>query len=448
MYQHMTPVRWYLGLFLGMLAFVSLPASPVGISAGIAVVDITPPLGGQRVGYDAPPPSDGVNYPITARVLVLASGDTSVAIVVWDLCVTDSPWLHTQMRELGIKQLILLNTHTHSGPDLDEKDFPTKGETLRATTERKVLAAIKEAKEHLFPAYFAAGEGSIQLGYNRLVRQPEGYALTHFENPERIPYGPVDPTVGVLRITDAQGAVRAVLVNYACHAVVLGPPNRKLSADYPGAMRQEVEAKLGGNVVCFFLQGAAGDINPLMLARSGDPAKDLPVVDEMGKPLAGEVLAVLARMKATPGKTDQLLTATKSFAVDNRFASEIPRDQPVSPETPWFNKTLQVSVTTLLLNADIGIVALPGEPFHQFQIDWRRKAGLPHTFFLGYCSNAGEPWAGYMPDIESAARGGYGASDATYLAVGTGERLLTEGLAQLYQLQGRLKAKPQRHLNE
>jgi hypothetical protein len=50
--------------------------------------------------------------------------------------------------------------------------------------------------------------------------------------------------------------------------------------------------------------------------------------------------------------------------------------------------------------------------------------------------------------IEWAARGGYGASDATNLAVGTGERLLTEGLAQLFLLQGRLKAKHQRHLNE
>lgn len=29
-----------------------------------------------------------------------------------------------------------------------------------------------------------------------------------------------------------------------------------------------------------------------------------------------------------------------------------------------------------------------------------------------------------------------------------GERLLTEGLAQLYTLQGRLKTKPQRHLNQ
>jgi len=444
----MNPLRCFRIFFCGWLATAILSAAPAGISAGLAVVDITPPLGGERMGYEAPPPSDGVQYPITARVLVLESGGTSVAIVVWDLCVTTSPWLHARMPELGIGQLLLLNTHTHSGPNLDQADFPSKDNPLRATTERKVLEAIKEAKQHLFPAFFAAGEGSIQLGYNRLVRQPEGYAITHFENPERIPYGPVDPTVGVLRVTDASGAVKAVLVNYACHAVVLGPPNRKLSADYPGAMRNEVEAKVGGGAVCFFLQGAAGDINPLMLARSGDPAKDHPVVAAMGKSLAGEVLAVLERLKSTPGKGEQLLSASKSITVENRWAASIPADQPARPETPWFNKTLPVSVTTLLLNSDIGIIALPGEPFHQFQVDWRRKSGVPHAFFLGYCVSANDPWAGYMPDIESTARGGYGASDSTYVAVGTGERLLNEGLAQLYTLQGRLRAKPQRHLNE
>jgi hypothetical protein len=418
------------------------------ISAGVAVVDLTPPLGGQTVGYASPAPTDGVNYPITARVLVLQTGGTSVAIVAWDFCVATSPWLHARMPELGIDRLLLLNTHTHAGPNLDQADFPAKDTTLRSATERKVLEAIKEAKAHLFAASFAAGEGSIQLGYNRLVRQPEGYALTHFDNPERIPFGPVDPTVGVLRITDAQGALRAVLVNYACHAVVLGPPNRKLSADYPGAMRKEVETKLGGNAVCFFLQGAAGDINPLMLARSGDPEKDLPVVDAMGKTLAGEVLSVLERMKGTTGKGEQFLAASRTITGENRWETPPGAESPRA-DSPWLNKTVQTTVTTLLINSDIGIVALPGEPFHQFQVDWRRKAGVPHAFFLGYCSANGEdPWAGYMPDIESAARGGYGASDSTYLAVGTGERLLNEGLAQLYRLEGRLRAAPQRHLNQ
>jgi hypothetical protein len=197
-------------------------------------------------------------------------------------------------------------------------------------------------------------------------------------------------------------------------------------------MRAEVEAKLGENAVCFFLQGAAGDINPLMLARSGDSTKDLPVVDAMGKALAGEVGSVLERLRTTAGRSDGLLSASKSITVENRWDSK---------------RNHQVGVTTLMINSDIAILAMPGEPFHQFQVDWRREAAMPHALFFGYCSQSADPWAGYIPDIESAARGGYGASDGTQLAVGAGERLLNEGLAQLYTMQGRLKSAPQRHLS-
>jgi hypothetical protein len=416
-----------------MLTSVSLTTASAEISAGIAVVDITPPAGGHSEGYAPKETTDGVHDPITARVLVLKSDQTSIAIVVWDLCVFNSPWLHHQLAELGIDQLLLLNTHTHAGPNLDEAEFPSKTDPVRTTVEHKVFEAIKEAKKNMFPALFAAGEGSIQLGYNRLVRQPEGYSLTHFDNPERIPYGPVDPTVSVLRVTDAQGAVRAVLVNYACHAVVLGPDNRKLSSDYPGVLRKEVESKLGGNAVCFFIQGAAGDINPLILARSANRMEDFSQVETMGKLLAGEALTVLDRMKSMPGKADQLLTASKILIVENRWRP---------------TEAMKVGVTTLLLNSDIGIIAMPGEPFHQFQVDWRRESGVLHPFFFGYSCNSADPWAGYMPDIESAARGGYGASDGTEVAVGMGERLLNQGLTQLYTLQGRLRATPQRNLNQ
>ena len=140
-FPNMKFLRRPLILFCGMLITSWLPAASSGISAGIAVVDITPPLGGQRLGYASPPPSDGVNHPITARVLVLASGETTVALVTWDLCVAGSPWLHAQMKELGIDQLLLHNTHTHSGPNLDEENFPSKDDQLRAATERISQAA-------------------------------------------------------------------------------------------------------------------------------------------------------------------------------------------------------------------------------------------------------------------------------------------------------------------
>ena len=73
---------------------------------------------------------------------------------------------------------------------------------------------------------------------------------------------------------------------------------------------------------------------------------------------------------------------------------------------------------------------------------------MPHAFLFGYCCDGPYAWPSYLPDIVSAARGGYGASDTTRAAGGTGERLVNEGLTQLFTLQGRLKSKPQRHTFE
>lgn len=403
------------------------------IYAGIAQAEITPPTGGRTTGYSSAQPTDGVHDPIYAKVLILKSDETTLAIVSWDTCVFNSPKLHESMSELGIDRLLLLNTHTHAGPNLGQTDFPSSENPWRNTVEERTLAAIEEAQQNLFPAYFAAGEGSIQLGYNRLVRQPEGHAITHFENPSRVPYEPVDPTVGIIRITDDSQTIRAVVVCYACHAVVLGPKNRKLSADYPGVLSQEVKKKLGDNVLCFFVQGGAGDINPLIMGRTGDPELDFPYVDEMGKLLAEEVLKTVERMKDVEGKSSELLTASKMFQVGHRFEADKPID---------------VGVTSLLINQEIGIITMPGEPFHKFQVDIRKMSALPHTFFFGYCCNDGYDWPSYLPDLESAARGGYGASDTTKAEVGAGERLIDYGLAQLYQLRGMLKSEPIRHINE
>lgn len=400
------------------------------IQAGMAQTDITPPLGCPMWGYDARKEgAAGVLDPLLAKVLILKSTDTTVAMVSWDICEFQSPWLRDKMHELGITELLIFNSHTHAGPFLDTPNFPSPEKPWKRTVEERILEAIRQAQKNMFPVFLAAGEGSIQLGYNRLRRDPDGLATTLFENPDRIPYEPVDPTVGVIRVTDTQGAIRAVIVHYACHPVVLGPLNRMFSADYVGAMYRKVEKTLGPNVSCLFVQGGCGDINPLFLARTGDKDKDYPVVIKMGEYLADEVLQTLDRMKTLPGKSEQLLATTKLITVQNRWKPE---------------KTLRFGTTSMLINQEIGIVTLPGEPFHKFQKDVREMSKLPHAYMFGYCDNSYQDWPNwYLPDIESAARGGYGASDSGEAEVGTGERLTDTGLIQLYTLRGMLHEKPE-----
>lgn len=401
------------------------------IYAGLAQADITPPIGGRTTGYSSAEPTDAVHDPLYAKVLVLQSATQTLAVITWDLCIFGSPWLHEQMDSIGIDQLLILNTHTHAGPNLNQMDFPSEEQPWRRTVEERTLQAIQTAKNKMFPAYFSVGQGNIQLGYNRLVRQPGGFSMTHFENPERIPYGPVDPRVGVIRITDENNDIRCVLACYALHPVVLGPRNRSISADFPGVLSREVVNVLGKDVQCMFMQGGAGDINPLILARSGDPALDFPLVETVGQLLAKEVLQTLHNIESTLGDSKQFSFKTKHINAEHRFKE---------------NESLPLSVTSILINHEIGIVSMPGEPFHLFQNMLRNKSDLPHTFLFGYSGNGAFDWPKYLPDLQSAARGGYGASDTTVAEVGTGERIVHQGLVMIYEMQNRLLDHPQRHV--
>ena len=203
-----------------------------------------------------------------------------------------------------------------------------------------------------------------------------------------------------------------------------------LSADYPGVMREIVERRFGKDCTCIFFQGAGGDINPLMMARGDDRAKDFEVVQAMGESLAEEVQRAISFIKDVPGVSSSFVSSSVVMRFRNRWDSD---------------QELELGVTTLLINDQIAVITMPGEPFHRFQVDFRRKSNVKHSFLFGYCCDGPYAWPRYLPDLLSAARGGYGASDTTLAEVGAGERLVNEGLVQLFKLQGRLKSEPQRH---
>jgi hypothetical protein len=102
-------------------------------------------------------------------------------------------------------------------------------------------------------------------------------------------------------------------------------------------------------------------------------------------------------------------------------------------------ESMDLPVTTLLLNNEVAFVTMPGEPFVEFQMQLRARSPLPDTFFLGYTNG----YFAYFPTIAAAVRGGYGAdSTVTQVEAGTGERMLNVGLVSLYELLGKLSAKP------
>ena len=88
-------------------------------------------------------------------------------------------------------------------------------------------------------------------------------------------------------------------------------------------MRDIIEADVGSGCMCIFIQGGAGDINPLMMARDESREKDFDDVKRLGELLAVEVKRALAFAKEVPGESDSFEALSTELQFRNRWnASE------------------------------------------------------------------------------------------------------------------------------
>jgi hypothetical protein len=420
-------------ILLLVLACPLTASAAATLKAGVARVDITPTTLMPMYGYANRKcgPANGTHDPLFAKVLVLDAGGTKVAIVTADVGSLVSDRLRRDVASrLDIPVLLLSASHTHSAPSfLPFGSAPASGDqagTYLAEIERKIFGAIEEASRSMFEARLGVGQGSLQLGYNRLLLRDDGRARAVFDNLERIPYGPVDPEVVLLRVEDASGRPRALVIHYAAHAVVLGPTSCKYSADYPGVVQSAVERAFDGTQV-MFVQGGAGDINPLFQGRSGREDDDFAVMEKMGQLLAAEVLRAAKTIQPLPAIVDPIRVKTQVLTFSDRWQKDT---------------TIEVGITTILIGRDLAIAAVPGEPMHRLQKMWKEQADVRYPLFYGYTWSEGGTWPGYIPDLRSAAYGGYGADVSTRIEIGAGEQIMLRHLANLYELLGMWKDKP------
>ncbi|HLW77772.1 MAG TPA: neutral/alkaline non-lysosomal ceramidase N-terminal domain-containing protein [Bryobacteraceae bacterium] len=407
---------------LALFAFTLCAATAADFRAGVARVDITPPVGHEMGGYSARKgKATGTHDPLYATAIVMEAGNASLALVTADL----RSFVSTRVGELakqrfGIATTIISVSHTHSGPLTWELRSP-----WYAQAEDKMVEAIGKAKAAEFQATMEFASGSVTLGFNRRKIE-NGRATMWWRNEEKLPSHPVDPTVSALYLKDASGKTRAVLVNYACHPSVLGPANLEYSADYPGAMKRYVESQMPG-AMCAFIQGGAGDINPY---RDKEPmATAFQVVDEMGAALGKTVVGMEAKSRRIDGA---MRTSAEIIEAKNRWkpAEKIPIG-------------MTVGVVGNGAGNDFCFASIPGEPFVEHQITFREKAECGSAMLFGYSYSAGGVWAGYIPTILASVEGGYGADYNTTVEVGTGERLIDRAVVDLFKLRGMLKDLPE-----
>lgn len=442
-----------LPLVAAIFAVVPTMMSAAEFRAASAKADLTPAGSEVMWGYgDRAGPSTGTLDPLYAKILLLDDGRKRLALVTLDLGRTfgnDSMKFVRErvVKSAGVAQVFFFASHTHSAPAIDDSYDEGKRPAWETTALERIAKAIEEAAARLQPALIGTGDGAVLIGHNRRLVQADGTVKMFWRNASKAPTHPLDPRVGVLRVDGGNGKVLAVLVNYACHPVVFGPDNRQYSADYPSAMAEVVEGALGSETVCLFLQGAAGDINPYFdktpLAEDAEK-----MMRETGRQLGDEALRVARSIVPAAPKEPEIQFAVETRRFGLRYDSEVLLEKlkaaNVRPEflaryRGHLKTPMDCPVTTVLINREIALMGMPGEPFVEFGINFRDRSPARYSLFAGYANGH----YGYFPTIRAAAAGGYGAEGITARSeVGSGEAMVDMGIVQLYKMLGLLKPLP------
>jgi neutral ceramidase len=402
---------------------------------GAADADITPPAGIPMWGYGArhDKPCEGTLDPLMAKAIVIAAGDDKLAIVGTDLGRGPTEAMMAVIRKelaerAGIRHVLISGSHSHHGPVIELLDEPGLGRgkfdaavTYSQELPDRLVRVILDADKALRPARIGVATESVNLNRNRHTkREPKA----------------TDPMLAVIRFDDREGRPIAVLVNFAAHPVMTDAKLLKYSADYPGFLKNKVEAELATK--CVFMQGAAGDM-------SCNPGAGPPGPKGFGETLADHVIALARAIHAEAPAHPSIKGTVDTFHFKTRVDLKDPLvsgmfERSFFPEITRayaraFGDSLAAELNTVLLNGEIALVGGSGEFFCNHANRLRARSYVKHTFFFGYCNGHGM----YFPTIEAASEGGYGADPGVSLAeVGAGERMMDRALINIYRLHGKL----------
>lgn len=446
-----TVTRFILAAF-AIISLCSLPAVADTLRAGVAQVDITPPSGIDMWGFAARKGTAiGTLDPLYSKVIVFATGQKRVAIVTLDLGRPFGPTSLTHLQDMvrkssNISYVLVTASHTHSGPIVSDKYPGGHVPAWETAALSKIAEAVDSACRHLVPVRVGAGYGIAYVGYNRLQTKLDGTGKFIGRDPTQIVSSPIDPTVAILRVDTEDGQPLAILVNYACHPVVFGAENLRYSADFPAAVARTVNEAFPSHPICFFLQGAPGDIDPYYAntALQQDPDRWR---NWTGKRVGDEAVRVAKTIETKAEANGSLDFADDTLTVEPRWDpakfeesyKHVFNAKQFPDYYPHLDSKIALRTSTLLINKRIAFMTMPGEPFVNFQMDWRNRCPVHDTFFVGYANG----YNGYFPTIDAAVRGGYGASSATtWAAVGSGERMVDHALTRIYELLGKLTDGP------
>ena len=278
---------------------VNTPTSRLRL--GYARRDITPPVGiyHRMWGAARHDAATGVHRPLHIDVLILEPlvGNPDERHVRVQ---TDFVHLNNEQREALVapvaaaasvpaERVVVTHSHSHSAGFFEANRQSMPGGHLISPylqdVSQRAAEATSEALANLADASISYGAGRCDMASNRDYWDTENGLYTTGHNPDRT----IENRLSVARVTDGDGALRLLIVHYACHPTTLAWDNTLISPDFVGALREVIEADQ--DAPCCFFQAPCGDLGP----REGFVG-DTDVADRNGKQVGHAALSVLYGM--------------------------------------------------------------------------------------------------------------------------------------------------------
>jgi hypothetical protein len=399
---------------------------PKPYRAGVAVRVITPAEPLWLAGYASRnKPAEGKAHDLKVKALALddPSGTTLVLVasdligIPRDLGVAVADELE-KATKLPRERLMLTVSHTHSGPVVNDSlmdMYPLSPEQAKAVAtytdwlKRELVAVVVEALANRKPAKLAHAVGSADFAINRRQSAPNGYQIGR--NPE----GPVDRSMPVLRVEDADGKLIAVAFGYACHNTTLD--GYEWNGDYAGYAQLAIEGKHAGAVALFWT-GCGADANP-------DPRRTVALAERHGRELADAVDAALPKAVPIAGSfAAAFATVSLEFtATPDRArlqADLLDKQHAVRQRATRFLKTLDEkgALPTRYDHYPVQVwrlgdgplwVALGGEVVVDYALRLKRELAGPRPVWVaGYANDV----MAYIPSERVLKEGGYEADSS------------------------------------
>jgi len=387
------------------------------LKAGFGTSTITPKVGCEMAGYsNRPGPSIGVHDDLHSRALVVEGDGRIWALSANELCFLTEPTV-AQVREqvaartsIPASNVFICTVHTHSGP------YDSHPEDWERPLADLIAEAIVQAYETRRPARIGAGRGRL-----------DGHTINR-----RFIDRPTDPGMAVLKVEDLEGRVLGLVVNWNCHAVVLGYDNLLISADFPGVASSELERRLGGDAVALYVNGGTGNVNP---CTSGVRAKltgqytidtmaerihyygtadsqprfhigdrgggTFEEVEELGQAVAEEAWKIAQTIQT--GKPSRL-PWVGSARVKIRRADAPPLEERLRAYVgPQGFETVEVMALGV---GEVALVGEPGEVFAETFVDFKRRL-WQMGFGVPMAASYANGFFAYLPPAHAFPEGGY-----------------------------------------